>query len=185
MILWKVIFLIAATAGLLYISRASLRNTHSHGFYRFFAWETILILFLLNITFWFENPFVWYQLIAWVLLITSLVPVSWGSILLHKHGKPAKKRQQDPGLLAFEKTTRLVTTGIYRHIRHPLYSSLVLLTWGIFFKYPSWAGGALAAVATGFLVLTAQADEAECIRFFGTAYSEYMHKTKRFIPYLF
>ncbi len=183
--LWKIIFFVVGTAFLLLVSRASLRDPRSHGFYRFFAWETMLILFLLNVTYWFENPFAWYQLIAWFLLFLSIVPVVWGTLLLRKHGKPVEKREQDPTLLAFEKTTNLVTSGIYRYIRHPLYCSLLLLTWGFFFKHPSWAGGALAAVATGFLVLTAQADEAECVKFFGTAYEEYMKKTKRFIPFLF
>jgi protein-S-isoprenylcysteine O-methyltransferase Ste14 len=182
---WKVFFLVIGTLLLLFISRASLRNSRSHGFYRFFAWETMLILFLLNVTYWFVNPFTWYQWIAWALLFLSIVPVIWGTILLRKRGKPVEKREADPTLLAFEKTTQLVTTGIYRYIRHPLYCSLLLLTWGIFFKHPSLTGGALAAVATGFLFLTSQADEAECIKFFGAAYEEYMKKTKRFIPFIF
>ncbi|MEW6094004.1 MAG: isoprenylcysteine carboxylmethyltransferase family protein, partial [Chloroflexota bacterium] len=84
MILWKIIFLVAGTVFLLFVSRASLRNPRSHGFYRFFAWETMLILFLLNVTYWFVNPFAWYQWIAWVLLFLSIVPVIWGTILLLK-----------------------------------------------------------------------------------------------------
>jgi protein-S-isoprenylcysteine O-methyltransferase Ste14 len=51
---------------------------------------------------------------------------------------------------AIEKTTILVTTGAYRYIRHPLYSSLLFLAWGIFFKAPSWPGGLLALAATFF-----------------------------------
>jgi protein-S-isoprenylcysteine O-methyltransferase Ste14 len=43
----------------------------------------------------------------------------------------------------------------------------------------------LVVAATVFLSLTARADEAECIKFFGTAYEDYMKKTKRFIPILF
>jgi protein-S-isoprenylcysteine O-methyltransferase Ste14 len=185
MILVKILIFVLATAGLLFISRASLRAPRSHGFHRFFAWETMLIFFLLNVTYWFENPFAWYQWISWTLLFLCILPAIWGMILLGKHGNPVKKRALDSGLLGFEKTTSLVTSGIYRYIRHPLYSSLFLLTWGIFFKYPSWAGGALAAVATAFLFLTAQADEAECVSFFGAVYVEYMKKTKRFIPFLF
>ena len=185
MILWKIILLVSATAGFLYISRRSLRDPRSHGFYRFFAWETILILFLLNVSYWFDNPYAWYQMFAWTLLFLCILPVVWGAILLHKRGKPVEKRKEDPNLLAFEKTSNLVKSGIYRYIRHPLYSSLLLMAWGIFFKQPSWAGGTLAVVASGFLVLTAQADEAECIQFFGPAYEEYMKNTKRFIPFLF
>jgi protein-S-isoprenylcysteine O-methyltransferase Ste14 len=185
MIFWKIGILVGGTAALVYFSRNSLRNPASHGFYRFFSWETILILFLLNVSYWFVNPFSWYQCIAWILLFLCIIPLIWGIIMLHSLGKPAEVRKGDPSLLAFEKTTHLVTSGIFHYIRHPLYSSLLLLAWGIFFKLPSLAGGALVVGATGFLFLTAQADERECIDFFGEEYKEYMKKSKRFIPYLF
>ncbi len=170
---------------LIHFSRASLLHPRSHGFYRFFAWEAILALFLFNIDYWFAHPFAWYQIIAWILLFGSIVPVVWGTVLLNKRGKPVERRANDPSLLAFEKTTALVTTGIYRYIRHPLYSSLLLLAWGIFFKSPSLPGGGLAAAATALLYATARADEAECIHFFGEQYREYMRETKRFVPFVF
>lgn len=104
---------------------------------------------------------------------------------------PACARQTNPKTpsrtkpAGFEKTTALITGGIYAHIRHPLYSSLLLLAWGISFKAPSLPGVLLAHVSTTFLIATARADEAECIRFFGDEYQEYMRTTKRFIPFLF
>ena len=183
--MWKLIVFVIATSLLIYISKASLRQPGSHGFYRFFAWECILLLFLLNVDFWFIDPFSWHQLIAWPLLIASLVPLTFGVRALRKRGLPTEERPGDSGLLAFEKTTALVTTDIYAYIRHPLYSSLLLLAWGIFFKAPSLASTALALVATTFLFATARADEQECIHFFGTEYQDYMQKTKRFIPFLF
>jgi protein-S-isoprenylcysteine O-methyltransferase Ste14 len=176
---------VIGSGGLVYVSRASLGNPRSHGFHRFFAWEAILGLFLLNVDVWFANPFVWHQCIAWVLLFGCVVPAIWGAVLLNRAGRPAKTREQDLSLLAFETTTQLVTSGIYRSIRHPLYSSLLLLAWGIFFKLPSLAGGGLAIVATVFLVLTARADEAECVRYFGLQYEAYMKTTRRFIPFVF
>ena len=160
------------------------RKIHSHGFFRFFAWEAISGLFLLNVEHWFRNSLSWHQIIAWILLIVCIVPAIWGTFLLKRLGKPVERRETAPNLLAFEKTTQLVTTGIYKYIRHPLYSSLLLLAWGIFFKLPSWPGGGLAAFATVCLLLTARADEAECIRFFGPEYEDYMKKTRRFIPFL-
>jgi protein-S-isoprenylcysteine O-methyltransferase Ste14 len=42
----------------------------------------------------------------------------------------------------------------------------------------------LAILSTFFLVLTAKADEDECIHFFGTPYVEYMKHTKMFVPYI-
>ena len=167
------------------ISWKSLRDPRSHGFYRFFAWEAMLALFLINVGFWFHKPFAWNQIIAWFLLFLCLIPLVFGIHSLRTRGKPIQQREGDATLLAFEKTTTLVTNGIYHYIRHPLYSSLFVLTWGIFFKMPSLLGATLALAATLFLIATARADETECTRFFGTPYQEYMKHTKRFVPYLF
>lgn len=181
----KILLFTLGTLIIVFISRASLKQARSHGFYRFFAWEAILALFLLNVEFWFRDPFAWHQVIAWTLLFASFIPLGFGVHSLRSHGKPVDRREGDPSLLAFEKTTELVTTGIYRYIRHPLYSSLFLLAWGIFFKLPSLLGGILVFTATVFLVLTAKADEMECTKFFGPQYQEYMRKTKMFLPFLF
>jgi protein-S-isoprenylcysteine O-methyltransferase Ste14 len=105
-------------------------------------------------------------------------------VLLKDKGKPAEERENDKSLITFEKTTTLVTTGIYHYIRHPLYSSLLLLSWGIFFKDPSIPGITLVTVCSAFLMLTALAEETECTQYFGADYIEYMKKTKRFIPFL-
>ncbi len=183
--MWKIIAFVIISLPIIYISRASLPHPRSHGFHRFFAWEAILGLFLLNVDFWFRDPFAWYQIISWVLLFASFIPLGFGVHALRVRGKPTTHREDDASLYKFEKTTQLITTGIYRFIRHPLYSSLLLLAWGIFFKLPSFFGGILVAAATVFLVLTAKADEAECAKFFGESYREYMKKTKMFIPYLF
>jgi protein-S-isoprenylcysteine O-methyltransferase Ste14 len=181
----KLVAFVVMSTGLLYISRSSLRAPRSHGFYRFFAWEFILVLFLLNVNLWFRDPFSWHQLVSWFLLIVCLVPLAFGVHSLTTRGKPVESREGDAQLLAFEKTTTLVTTGVYRYIRHPLYSSLLLLAWGVFFKAPAWSGAILAVGATLFLIATAKADESECIRFFGSPYQAYMKQTKRFLPFLF
>jgi protein-S-isoprenylcysteine O-methyltransferase Ste14 len=178
------ILFVSGSLLLVVISWKPLQDRRSHGFYRFFAWETIVALFLLNARFWFYKPFSWNQILAWLLLLLSLIPLAFGIYSLRTKGKPAKVRQGDPSLLAFEKTTTLVTSGIYKYIRHPLYSSLFLLTWGIFFKSPSLLAGILSGVSTLFLLLTAKVDEAECIHFFGKQYSDYMKQTKMFVPYV-
>jgi protein-S-isoprenylcysteine O-methyltransferase Ste14 len=154
----------------------SLHQPGSHGFYRFFAWEAILGLFVLNLHGWFANPFAWYQIVSWILLIASLIPIVYGVILLRTVGKPTDE---------LEATTRLVTQGIYRSIRHPLYASLLYLAWGIFFKSPSLLEGCLVAVATAFLYATARADEAECLVKFGEEYAGYIKKSKMFIPFVY
>ena len=163
----------------------SLLKPGSHGFWRFFAWICILFLLTFNIEKWFVEPWSWHQIIAWILLFVCLVPLFFGVRSLISKGKPDASRQGEPQLLAFEKTTKLVTTGIYHYIRHPLYSSLLLLTWGIFFKHPTWVAALLAAAASLCLYLTALADERECIQYFGEEYRQYMQKSRRFVPFLF
>ena len=181
---FKVILFIVASAGIAWVSRASLRHFRSHGFYRFFAWEAILALFLLNVGYWFYEPFSLHQIIAWSLLVVSLVLVLHGFQLLRVVSKSARARS-DPSLMDFERTTELVSVGAFRYIRHPLYSSLLFLAWGVFFKHPTGAGLFLAGITTLFLTLTARIEEAENITFFGPAYESYVKQTRMFIPFLF
>jgi protein-S-isoprenylcysteine O-methyltransferase Ste14 len=177
-----IIFLLGTT-GVLYISRRSL-NFRTHGFYRFFAWEILLFMFLLNVATWFQNPFAWYQLVSWILLIGSIVLVTLGLRLLRQIGKQDTGRKE-ASLLEMEKTSTLITVGLYRYIRHPLYSSLLFLAWGIFFKSPSWLDALLVLLCTVFLIATARVEESENIRYFGSEYAEYMKRTKMFVPFLF
>ena len=184
MVVAKVVVFAIATAGLVYLSRASLRNPRSHGFTRFLAWELLLVLILLNVDAWFRDPFSWHQILSWCLLLVSLFLVIHGVQLLRRLGAPDEGRDEAE-LVAFERTTKLVTVGAYRTIRHPLYSSLLFLGWGVFFKAPSPAGAVLAVAATLLLVVTARIEERENARYFGPAYDAYVKRTKMFIPFVF
>lgn len=181
----RLFIFIALCAWLAYVSRASLKNPRSHGFFRFFAWICITALILLNIERWFHDPSSPRQLVSWILLVASLVALVPGVHLLRTVGEPQTDGRTEDHLLGIEKTTRLVTTGAFGYVRHPLYASLLLLAWGAFLKDPSWVGLGLAAGATALLVATARAEEAENVRYFGTEYVDYMRRTKRFIPFLF
>ncbi len=178
----KIALFVASTAAIAWLSLPSLRHPGSHGFYRFFAWQTIAVLFVLNVDRWFVDPFSAHQIVSWVLLAAGLAAVVEGARLLRLAGHPKDVEGSDE--YHFEQTTRLVTVGAYRWIRHPMYSSLLFLAWGIFLKNPSLLGIGLAVVATGFLLATAKADEWEDLGKFGDAYAEYMCTTKRFIPWV-
>jgi protein-S-isoprenylcysteine O-methyltransferase Ste14 len=166
------------------VSRSSLRNFHSHGFYRFFAWEVILVLFLMNVNYWFLDPFSLNQIFSWIFLLISLVLIIRGVQLFQEKGKLDSKRN-DQSLVGIEKTTELVTNGIYHYIRHPFYSSLLFLGWGIFLKHVSWVGFILALIVTILLTITAKKEEVENIHFFGEEYQMYMKQTKMFVPFIF
>lgn len=183
MIVETAVFL-AVTPALAFLSRASLRSPGSHGFYRFFAWELMLALFVLNLRYWNVNETAPHQLLAEALFIASLLLVLAAVTQLRLWGK-ADSRRQDAPLLAFEKTTVLITSYVYRHIRHPMYSSLLLLCGGCFFKKPSLTGALIATLAVAFLVATARAEEVENLLYFGDDYREYMERSKMFIPFVF
>lgn len=168
----------------IYISRKSFSHPRSHGFPRFFAWEFILALVLLNATHWFMNLFSPKQLVSWLFLFISIYLIVHGVYLLIVVGKPNKNRS-DLTLLAFERTSTLVTTGVYKYIRHPFCSSLLFLAWGVFLKNLSWTGLFLVLLSSLFLFLTAKGEESECLDHFGKDYQTYMQVTKGFIPFLF
>lgn len=168
----------------IYVSRKSLFHPQSHGFYRIFAWESILVLALLNYPHWFEDPYSLHQLISWAFLIISIFLVVYGLHLLQVVGKPNEERNAVE-LLAFEKTTYLVTVGIYKYIRHPLYSSLLFLAWGAFLKDISLISFCLVFTTSFFLLQTAKRDESECLSHFGNTYQAYMLRTRMFIPFVF
>ncbi|WP_213955708.1 MULTISPECIES: isoprenylcysteine carboxylmethyltransferase family protein [unclassified Variovorax] len=174
---------LAGSAALLHVSRGALRRPGSHGFYRFFAWECILLLVLLNLPVWGDDPLAPHQLLSWLLLVASAWLPLHAVRLLKRVGRPTEDRQDD-ALLGFEKTSALVTSGAFRYIRHPMYAALIFLAWGAFLKQFSWVGLALVLAATVLLFITALRDEKECLQHFGEAYRAYMRGTRRFIPFV-
>ena len=179
----KVVLFIALSLPVIYLSKRSLFDIKSHGFPRFFSWECIIALFVANYKFWFVEPASAKQVISWLLLAVSAYMVVAGVVLLRRASKPGVVRV-DEKLFKFEKTTELVTKGIFKYIRHPLYSSLIFLTWGIYIKHPTVIMAFVALLSSLLLWFTAIGDEKECIAYFGDSYREYMAGTKRFIPFI-
>jgi len=172
----KWIIFIAASIGILIISFPSLKSPKLHGFYRFFAFESIIGLILLNAEIWFSNPFSPLQIISWILLLCSIILVTIGFYLLRVIGKPQGN---------FENTTNLVKIGAYKYIRHPLYSSLLFLCWGAFLKDVTIFTASLALITTLAIVATAIVEEKENLNKFGDEYIKYRKETKMFVPFLF
>ena len=166
------------------ISWKNLFKIHSHGFYRYFSWLCIVWLVASDYRYWFDNPFSVHQLISWVFLFIALYLVIAGVIMMKRFGK-AEKDKDRTTLYQFEQTTALVDKGIFKYIRHPLYSSLVFLTWGVFFKNMTIELLCISALSTVLLYITARQDEKECIAYFGDKYVEYMKRSKRFVPFVF
>ncbi|MFC2133015.1 methyltransferase family protein [Bacteroidota bacterium] len=180
----KLMIFVICSLIILIISWKPLKDLSSHGFYRFFAFELIIVLFLINIDYWLYNPLSAFQIIAWFLLFMSIYPGIAGFYLLRKIGKPDEEIKSETNY-KFEKTTKLVAEGIYKHIRHPMYASLLYLGWGIYFKQPGLIQILLAVVISIFLFLTAKVEEKENVEKFGDEYNEYIKRSKMFVHYIF
>lgn len=180
----KIIVFILASAGIILFSIPSFRVRYAHGFFRFFAFEGILVLILMNIGVWFDDPSSFHQIISWILLCVSLYYVIESFSFLRRIGKPSSGIDQ-PGNRSFENTSALVTVGVYRYIRHPMYASLVWLCWGIYCKDVTLSGLGLAVAVTAFLYTTARVEERENVKRFGDEYATYMTRSKMFIPFVF
>jgi protein-S-isoprenylcysteine O-methyltransferase Ste14 len=153
----------------------SIKYKRYHGIVRFFAFESVFILVLLNLKVWFANPFSFLQLASWILLIMSVYVVITGFLLLKRKGKPDSN---------FENTSLLVKSGIYGYIRHPLYLSIFLLGTGVMLKNPAPPQLILAVINLVAVYFTARIEEHEMNVKFGEEYKMYMKETKMFIPFI-
>lgn len=77
----------------------------------------------------------------------------------------------------------LVTEGIYRHVRHPMYLALLLYSVGQALVLSNWIIGPSALVAfTILVVLRVPREEQMMVEQFGSAYESYALRTKRLVP---
>jgi protein-S-isoprenylcysteine O-methyltransferase Ste14 len=77
----------------------------------------------------------------------------------------------------------LVTQGVYRSIRHPMYSALFLLSIGLAFALPNVIAGPAYLVTYGLLfALRIGREEAMMREEFGKDYESYAARTRRLIP---
>ena len=167
---------VVVSARLYRFSREALRDPRSYGFWRFFGWEAILVLLLLNGAAWFVDPLSVRQLASWALLCPAAVIAFHGYSMLRAQGNPEG---------TFEGTTQLVRRGLFRTIRHPMYTSLLLVTWGIYLKGPGLLTTAVAVFGTAVLFTAARAEERQLIGKFGDEYLQYRRETRMFVPYVF
>jgi protein-S-isoprenylcysteine O-methyltransferase Ste14 len=79
----------------------------------------------------------------------------------------------------------LVTEGIYRHVRHPIYGKLLL--WGAaqVLLLQNWIAGPTGlAFALAFYLARVRREEAMLLEQFGDSYRVYMERTGRLLPRL-
>jgi protein-S-isoprenylcysteine O-methyltransferase Ste14 len=78
---------------------------------------------------------------------------------------------------------RLITQGVYRRIRHPMSSALILYSVGQALVIPNWVAGPSNLIAFAVLfALRVRAEERMMVEHFGDEYAAYTARTKRLVP---
>lgn len=80
----------------------------------------------------------------------------------------------------------LVTGGVYRRLRHPMYTSFLAIALAQAFLVPNWVGGLAGLVGFAALYLPRVGkEERMMVETFGEDYARYMQRTKRLVPFLY
>jgi len=85
--------------------------------------------------------------------------------------------------LELRENHRLITQGVYRYVRHPMYAALFVYAIGQALTVPNWVAGPSYLVAFGILfALRIGAEERMMLETFGDEYAAYRASTKRLVP---
>lgn len=124
-----------------------------------------------------DRPFI--AAIAWL----GLVPLS-ASLWLFRRSHVDLGRNWSISLQVRSHHT-LVKTGVYRLIRHPMYSSFFLLGLSQMLLLPNWLAGASGLIGVALLfVFRVRREEHMMLQTMGDEYRDYMTSTKRLIPWV-
>jgi protein-S-isoprenylcysteine O-methyltransferase Ste14 len=89
------------------------------------------------------------------------------------------------GLVAIQEEHRLQTGGLYRHIRHPSYTGMLLYMAGYVMVFRCWLGLLLVAGTLAVLLARMNAEEALLESEFGAEYRSYRRRTWRLVPWVY
>ena len=79
--------------------------------------------------------------------------------------------------------TSLVTTGVFGHVRNPIFTAMVLAQFGMLLLVPTWISAAALVALVVAVQLQVRAIEEPYLRLtHGDAYAAYASRTGRFVP---
>jgi len=81
---------------------------------------------------------------------------------------------------------KLITTGIYRYVRHPMYLGGLISSIGVYSVLAGWKITiCLTYISIQFILSRIDKEESFLLMHFGDKYMEYMKRTKMLIPFIF
>jgi protein-S-isoprenylcysteine O-methyltransferase Ste14 len=80
----------------------------------------------------------------------------------------------------------LITEGVYRYVRHPMYSAFFLWAVAQFLLLPNWVAGISGLIGFGILYsFRIGREEQLMLEAFGEQYRAYMARTARIVPWIY
>ncbi len=86
------------------------------------------------------------------------------------------------GLIENRNSNELMTTGIHKIVRHPLYSGTFIFIWGLLLLYPYWSLLIADIIITIYTLVGLQFEEQKLEKDFGERYKLYKQKVPMLIP---
>jgi protein-S-isoprenylcysteine O-methyltransferase Ste14 len=80
---------------------------------------------------------------------------------------------------------QLITRGIYRFIRHPIYFGVIIICFSVPLYAPSLNGFFVMSILVPLFLIRIRMEEAMLTEEFGEAYRTYMRETKKLIPFTY
>lgn len=109
-----------------------------------------------------------------------------GGVIVWTSRYQLNKHSYGGGSLSEDKELTLLTNGMYKFIRHPLYTGGLLITIGLELAFRSLIVLSLHTIAF-FIIFRDRMlrEETVLLDKFKDKYKEYIKKTKRLIPYIY
>jgi len=81
--------------------------------------------------------------------------------------------------------SKLVTKGIYKFMRHPLYTGTILLLSGYFLYVPTLSVLIFLILTFVYIEIGSRLEEKKLLIEFGNDYTEYCKNVKRYFPFIY
>jgi protein-S-isoprenylcysteine O-methyltransferase Ste14 len=115
----------------------------------------------------------WLRWVGFALGLASLGFWTWTQLALGKEWSPQIQLREEH---------RLVTTGPYTRIRHPLYTAMIGYGASLALVTANWVFILFAVAMTAWLPVRVPKEEQMMLEEFGEKYEAYMQRTGRFLP---
>lgn len=128
---------------------------------------------------WFAN-YAFNSTLGWIGLVLMIAALA---VLYETHRELGRNWSVT---LDTRKKHKLIDTGLYAYVRHPMYTGFWLLAFAQAGLMANWVAGLAGIVGWGILYfLRVGREEQLMVETFGDDYRDYMRRTKRVIPLIY